>query len=57
MTNPSNPTMPSTPDFLSWQEVEKLVDYHLASVARPVRRASDDHTRRHRARRPDRRGA
>jgi uncharacterized protein len=35
MTNPSNPTMPSTPDFLSWQEVEKLIDYILPQLRGP----------------------
>ncbi len=34
MTNP-NPTMPSAPDFLSWQEVEKLVDYLLPQLRGP----------------------
>ena len=35
MTNPSNPTMPSAPDFLSWQEVEKLIDYILPQLRGP----------------------
>ena len=34
MTNP-NPLMPSAPDFLSWQEVEKMIDYLLPQLRGP----------------------
>ena len=50
------PSMPSTPQFLTWQDVDKLIDYLLPQLAWPVRCAADGHPRRHRAGRPDRRG-
>lgn len=31
----TSPTMPSTPDFLSWQEVDKLIDYLLPQLRGP----------------------
>ena len=55
MTTP--PTMPQASEFLNWNDVDRLIDYFDTAVARAIRRLDDDHTRRHRARRVDRRGA
>ena len=30
------PIMPSAPEFLTWQDVQKLIDYPGATIARPV---------------------
>ena len=40
------PTMPSTPQFLNWQDVDEAHRLLTAPTARPLRRAADDHARR-----------
>ena len=31
----TNPNLPSTPQFLSWQEVDKLIDYVVPQLRPP----------------------